>query len=181
MYFNIRPPCGTRTTAPIALSLALFFALAAGCGTGSNSSNSPVSVDSNNAPPPVNLPSSANTPSPTAKPAGLSPTEAVRGYYVAGIRNDVAGVKRFMSRASLQMMEEVAKREGKTLEQLFGEAAKREAGKPPPVFGNERIVGDTATVDIETPGQPALTMPLIKEDGQWKLAFGKPKSGATKH
>jgi hypothetical protein len=28
------------------------------------------------------------------------------------------------------------------------------------------------------PGQPVMTVPMVKEDGEWKLAFGKPKSGA---
>lgn len=96
------------------------------------------------------------------------------------MRNDIAGVKRYLSRESLQMMENIAKREGKTLDELFNEAARMDARKPQPAFGNESITGDTATVDIQTPGQPALTMPLVKEDGEWKLAFGLPKGGAIK-
>ena len=184
MHLKIRSPSRRRGSAPFALALAIFFVLAVGCNTESSINKSPESANSNNAPanalPPANTSSTANTSSSNAKPIDLSPTEAVRGYYEAGLRKDIAGVKRFLSRASLQMMEDIAKREGKTLDQLFSEAAKRDEGKPPPAFGNEIITGDTATVDIKTLGQPVLTMPLVKEDGEWKLVFGKPKSGAIK-
>ena len=184
MSLEILPHSRTRGSAPLALALALLSVLAAGCAKESNTGAGPESANSNNAPAsaplPANTPTTANTSAPTAQPAGLSPTEDVRGYYEAGVRKDVAGAKRFLSRASLQRMEDAAKRQGKTLEQLFSEAAEIEAGKPPPTYKNERIMGDKATVDIETPGQPALTMPLISEDGQWKLVFGRPKSGATR-
>ncbi len=184
MYLEIRPPGRTRAAVPLALALALLFVLTAGCAKESNTGNGPASANSNNAPAsaplPANTPSTANTSAPPAQPAGLSPTEVLRGYYEAGVRKDVAGVKRFLSRASLQRMEDAAKRQGKTLDQLFSEAAEMEARKPSPTFSNERIMGDKATVDIEIPGQPVLTMPLISEDGQWKLVFGQPKSGATR-
>jgi hypothetical protein len=77
-------------------------------------------------------------------------------------------------------MEDVAQRQGKTLDQLFVEAADVDARKPPPVFSNERIGGNTAFVDIKFPGEPLRTMPLVKEGGEWKLAFGNPKSGTIK-
>ncbi|HYG80497.1 MAG TPA: hypothetical protein VD861_08930 [Pyrinomonadaceae bacterium] len=173
MNLNIRLP---RAAATLALALASF-ALTAGCNKDSNTVNSPESASSNSAP--ANAPAPANTPSP-AKPAGLSPTETVKGYYEAGMRKDTAGVRRFLSRPSLQLMEELARSQGKTLEQLVGEAADKDARKRPPVFSNERVKGDIAAVDIEIPGEPLRTMPLVKEDGEWKLAFGNPKGGAIK-
>lgn len=167
----------------LALALALL-ALAAGCGEDSNTGTSPGSATSNNAPasapPPANAPPTAGASPAPAKPAGLSPTEAVRGYYEAGIRKDVAGVKRFLSRQSLRPLEEVAKSQGKTLDQLFDEAAGMDAQKSPPVFSNERIAGDAAFVDIKARGEPVRTMPLVREDGEWKLAFGQPRGGAVK-
>jgi hypothetical protein len=187
VYLKIRTLRRARAAAaaPLALALALLFVLAAGCHTasntgpstaGANTSNAP-GVAPTNVPPPANAPSPADPSSSAATPAGLSPTDAVRGYYEAGLGKDVAGAKRFLSRASLQQMEDVAKRERKTVDQLFTEAAEREAQKPPPTFGNERITGDTAYVDIKSPEQPVMTMRLVKEDGEWKLDFGKPKTG----
>jgi hypothetical protein len=183
MNLKIRPSSKARSTALLALALALF-TLAAGCNKESNTGNSPQSAHSNNVPanasPLANTASIANTSPATAKPMGLSPTEAVKGYYEAGMRKDIAGVKRFLSRPSLEMTEEIAKRQGKTLDQLFVEAADKDARKPLPVFSNEIITGDTATVDIKIVGEPVLTMPLVKEEGEWKLAFGKPKSSSIK-
>ena len=182
MNLKIRPRTWAHARAFL-LALALF-ALAAGCGKDSSTGNVPESVNSGSATagasPPANTPSTANTSHATANPAGLSPTEVVKSYYEAGMRKDIAGVKRFLSRASLQLMEEIARRQGKTLDQLFGEAADMDARKGQPVFSNERIAGDAAFVDIKTPGEPVRTVPLVKEEGEWKLAFGKPKSDANK-
>ncbi|MDQ3816917.1 MAG: hypothetical protein M3362_04390 [Acidobacteriota bacterium] len=187
MHQKIRLLSSTRAAATLAL--VLLFALV-GCNKDSNNINSPVSANSNNANASAlpsanaardaNASSNANASSTPAKPAGLSPTEVVRGYYEAGMRNDIASVKRFLSRGSLLLMQGIATREGKTLDQLFSEAARKEAGRPAPTFSNERITGDLAAVDVKTEGQPVVTMPLIKENGEWKLAFGMPKNGETK-
>ena len=179
MHLKLHPMSGAVMRAPLALALALS-ALTAGCNKVSNAGNSPEAASSNSAPPLANTPSAANTSPLTSTPAGPSPTEAVLGYYEAGKRKDVAGVKRFLSRQSLGLMEDVAKRQGKTLDQLFAEAADMDARKPPPVFSGERVGGNTAFVDIKTPGEPVRTVALVKEGGEWKLTFGSPKSGAIK-
>lgn len=183
MHLKIRHLSGASTTALPALMLALF-ALTVGCNKDSSAGNSTEGTTSNNAPASAsslaNPSSSANTSPSTSTLAGPAPTEVVRGYYEAGKRKDVAGIKRFLSRQSLLLMEDVAKRQGKTLDQLFAEAAVMDAGKPPPVFSGEVIRGNTAFVDIKTPGEPVRTVPLVKEGGEWKLAFGNPKTGAIK-
>ena len=184
MYLKIRPLSGARTTAPlVALALALLV-LTVGCNKDSGASNSPEGANSNNAPasasPLASSSSAANASPSTSTPTGPSPTEVVRGYYEAGKKKDVEGIKRFLSRQSLLLMEDVAKRQGKTLDQLFAEAADMDARKPPPVFSGEIIGGNTAFVDIKTPGEPVRTVPLVKEGGEWKLSFGNPKSGSIK-
>jgi|GEM_PF-2694808 hypothetical protein len=184
MKLKIRPLSGARATVPLALALALLV-LIAGCSKDSGTGNRPEGATSNNVPtsasPPANTPSTANTSPPTSTlAAGASPTAVVKGYYEAGRRKDIAATKRFLSRESLQQLEDVAKRQGKTLDQLFVEAADREARKPPPLFSGEMIGGNTAFVDIKAPDEPLRTVTLVKEGGEWKLAFGKPKSGAIK-
>ena len=183
MKLKIRPISGARATAPLALALAPLV-LIAGCNKDSDTGNGPEGATSNNVPasasPLANTPWTANTSPPTSILAGASPTEVVKGYYEAGKRKDVAAIKRFLSRESLQRLEDVAKRQGNTLDQLFVEAADMEARKPPPIFSGEMIGGNTAFVDIKAPGEPVRTVTLVKEGGEWKLAFGKPKSGAIK-
>lgn len=183
MKLKIRPLSREPATATLTLALALL-ALLAGCNKDSNINNRPKGAISNNVPasssPLAETHSLSNTSPPTSILSSPSPTEVVKGYYEAGKRKDVASIERFLSRQSLQLMEDVAKRQGKTLAQLFVEAADMDARKPPPVFSNERIGGNSAFVDIKTLGEPVRTMPLVKEGGEWKLAFGNPKGGTSK-
>src|SRR5436853_3851826 len=157
MYLKIRHLSGASTAALLAPALALL-ALTFGCNKDLGAGNNTEGANSNNASasasPLANPPSATNTSPSTSTPASPSPTETVRGYYEAGKRKDVAGIKRFLSRQSLLLMEDVAKRQGKTLDQLFAEAADMDARKPPPVFSGEIIGGNTAFVDIKTPGEP---------------------------
>ncbi|MDT4967100.1 MAG: hypothetical protein QOJ64_1837 [Acidobacteriota bacterium] len=184
IQMKLKFPLLIRASATAAFALATL-ALIAGCNKEPDTGNSREAAPSKNppasAPPRANTPSTANTSPSTSIPTGPSPTEVVKGYYEAGKRKDVAGIKRFLSRQSLQLMEDVANRQGKTLDQLFIEAADMEARKPAPLIWNERIGGDTALVDIKTPGEPMRTVPLVKEAGEWRLAFGNPKGGAVKH
>jgi hypothetical protein len=71
------------------------------------------------------------------------------------------------------MMEDIAKSQGKTLDQMMKEGADRDIQMPTPEFSNEKIDGDTATVDIKAPNQPLVTAQMVKEDGMWKLAVDK--------
>jgi hypothetical protein len=41
-----------------------------------------------------------------------------------------------------------------------------------PDISNEKITGDTATVDLKGEAK-TLTMPMVKEGGEWKLAVDK--------
>jgi len=103
----------------------------------------------------------------------MSPTDTLKAYYDAAKKKDIDTVKKYLSRSSLQMMEEFAKAQGKTLDQMFQEGANRDAQMPTPEFSNEKINGDNATVDIKVPNQPMITMQMVKEDGMWKLAIDK--------
>ena len=74
-------------------------------------------------------------------------------------------------------MESFAKMGNQTLDDSLKENAKL-----PPTFEarNEKITGDTATVELKSQGDKWETMPFVKEDGQWKLAFDKLMENAFK-
>ncbi|MDT5059730.1 MAG: hypothetical protein QOH63_189 [Acidobacteriota bacterium] len=112
--------------------------------------------------------------------AGKSPTETLRAYYDAAKKKDVETVKKFLSRGTMQVMEDIAKGQGKTVDEMFKEGANRDAQMPTPEFSNEKITGDTASVDIKVPEQPLVTMQMVKEDGEWKLAIDKMMKGGIK-
>ena len=100
--------------------------------------------------------------------SSLSPTDTLKAYYDAANKKDVAGIKKYISQGTLKMMELGAKNSGKNLD----EALKSAPPTPTPQFGNEKITGDTASVDITAEGT-TMTMPFVKEGGEWKIAMDK--------
>jgi len=102
-----------------------------------------------------------------------SPTAALKAYYEAAKKKDIATAKKYLSSGTLKMMEDLAKAQGKTLDQMFNENAAKDSQMPAPEFSNEKINGDTATVDIKAPNMPTVTAQMVKENGEWKLAVDK--------
>jgi hypothetical protein len=102
--------------------------------------------------------------------AGMTPTAVFKAYYDAAVKKDFATAKKYLSKSSIDLMELGAKKEGKTLEQSMKDSP-AETG-PMPQLSNEKINGDTATVDISADGRK-MAMPFVKENGEWKLAMDK--------
>ena len=104
--------------------------------------------------------------------AGSTPTATAKAFYDAAKAKDAAGIKSTMSKGSLEMMEKFAKMENKSLD----EALKDPGSSPPPTSfesRNEKITGDTATVEVKDEKGKWETIPFVKEDGQWKIALDK--------
>jgi flagellar hook-associated protein FlgK len=151
-----------------ALSLALTLTALAACSKNANTGNSSNGSSS-----------TTTSTSSTAKPAGTAPTDTLKAYYAAAKKKDLETVKGYLSHSTIEMMEGFAKAQGKTLDQMFKEGADRDSQMPEPEFSNEKVSGDTATVDIKAPNQPVITMQMVKEDGSWKLAIDKMMGGAA--
>lgn len=98
-----------------------------------------------------------------------SPTEVFKAYYDAAAKKDYASMKKYLSKGSVALMEMGAKQSGKSFEEAMKDSP---AQGPMPQLGNEKITGDTATVDLTADGQKA-SMPFVKEDGEWKIALDK--------
>lgn len=105
---------------------------------------------------------------------GATPTDAVKGYIDAASKKDVAAMKGYLSKKSLELMEAGAKKMNKSLDDALKEESNQSA--PPNAadikYGNEKVSGDSATVEMTAQGQ-TVTMPLVKEDGAWKIALDK--------
>lgn len=153
----------------IALSLLLsVLAFAAGCSKNANNANTANSTNSTNLSGTTNKSTTTTT---TTSPSGLSPKDTVKAYYEAAAKKDMAAAKSFYSKGTIEFMEGAAKMQGKTLDEMMKESSN--APVVTPEIANESITGDTATVDIKAPTGEALKIPLVKEGGQWKLAFDK--------
>ena len=102
-----------------------------------------------------------------------TPTEAFKSFYEAAKAKDVATIKRLLAKDSLSKMEERAKQANKSLDDYIGDQSQN--GIPPsmPETRNETIDGDHATIEFKGPGGDSdwRTVPLVKEDGEWKVMF----------
>ena len=103
----------------------------------------------------------------------LSPTDTLKAYIDAASKKDVAGMKSHLSQGTLKLMEDGAKLANRILDDML----KEESGQMPPEavnikYSNEKIDGDNATVEMTSQSQTAI-MPLVKENGEWKLALDK--------
>ena len=104
-----------------------------------------------------------------------SPKETI-ATLVAGIKKkDAATIKSCMSKASVSEFEKQAKKVKKPLDELLVEIFEEEEEmKKVPEMKNEKIDGDNATLDIKDSEMDRWdTVPFVKEDGAWKIAFDK--------
>ena len=98
---------------------------------------------------------------------------AARAYFEAITRKDYAAARKYLSAASIKKLEAEAKDLGKPWEAAWREDVEKQGGAGAvPVISNEKITGDTATVDAKGAGQ-ALTLPMVKEGSEWKVALDK--------
>lgn len=117
-------------------------------------------------------------PSPTATVISAStPGDAFRAYYEAIKKKDIAAVKSLFSKGTMAMMEEQATRTNKPVDTIMTEgleAANKEVPAAFPETRNEKIDGDTATLEVrDEKADKWETLHLVKEEGSWKLAFDK--------
>ena len=107
------------------------------------------------------------------QPQTKSPTEVMLALNEASKTKDVAGIKNSISKGTLSLMEESAKAQNISVD----EALKKDNGSPfkdLPEMRNEKIEGDTATVELKNATTNDWeTIPFVKEDGVWRLALDK--------
>lgn len=102
-----------------------------------------------------------------------TPTETLKALNEASKKKDVEGIKKLLSKGTLKILDNTALAENTTPDEIL----KKDGGAPMaelPEITGEKIEGDTAYVEIKNPftGEPEK-MPLVKEDGEWKVALDK--------
>jgi hypothetical protein len=105
------------------------------------------------------------------KSGGSSPTATARAYFDASKAKDVQGLKNTLSKKSLALVEDMGKIGNKTLDESLKEMASE--AKPTATFEtrNEKITGETATIEVKDERGKWEPLPFVKEDGQWKIAL----------
>jgi len=107
---------------------------------------------------------------------GSSPTSTFKAFFEAQKNKDVPGIKKTLSKGSLEMLEKGAKEQKKTLDASLKEGFDDPTFKAPnmPETRNEKIDDNTATLEIQNDQTKKWeTMYFVKEDGDWKVALDK--------
>jgi len=103
-----------------------------------------------------------------------SPKETVMTFVAALQKKDGAAIAKCMSKAAIANFEKEAKEEKKSLEDYLVEFFEDEDEVKIPETKNEKIDGDSATIEVKEDGDKEWTsIPFAKEDGGWKMAFDK--------
>ncbi len=105
-------------------------------------------------------------------PPVASPTDTLKNYIEASKKKDVAAIRKSLSRGSLELAEKSAKMQNTTVDELFKRDNMTMIDEIPEIR-NERIEGDAASVEVKDFTSGYDTIPFVKEDGAWKIAFDK--------
>jgi uncharacterized membrane protein YvbJ len=102
-----------------------------------------------------------------------TPTEAMKNFYEAVKKKDAAAVKAMLSKESLKMLEEDAKKKNKSVDdELQLDQMGSMFGDKVPEMRNEKIEGDKGSVEFKVEKSERWeTATFVKEDGDWKASF----------
>ena len=102
-------------------------------------------------------------------PAG-TPAASYMAAYTARNNKDIAGLKKLLSKDILEFFTEIQKTEKKTLDDALRELCEQPQA-PKAEIRNEKIEGDTASLEFKDEDGGWKRMDFIKEDGTWKLTI----------
>jgi hypothetical protein len=103
------------------------------------------------------------------KGSGSSPTATYKAAYEAMKNKDAAAFKKVITKKDLQDMEEMAKKNNKSSDDMLKELLN---AIPVPKSGeskDEKINGDNATLQVKNEKDQWDTINFVKEDGEWKM------------
>lgn len=148
-------------------------ALAAACSktaTNTNNTNTSSNTSSN-----TSTTSTTNTAS-TSNATSKSPTDVILAAFDASKNKDVAGFKKTLSSSDIKELDEMTKRSGGSVDDFLKEIMGSPETTMPQTLEtrDEKIDGDTATVEFKDKSGDWKTAYFIKEGAEWKMNLGKP-------
>ena len=103
-----------------------------------------------------------------------TPTATFKTFYEASKKKDAAGMKKTLSKGTLDMFDKLAKEQNKSTDDMLKEVDKDDKSEKMPETRNEKINGDTATLEVKNDKTDKWdTLPFAKENGEWKIALDK--------
>src|SRR5256714_8096377 len=103
-----------------------------------------------------------------------SPTATFKAFYEAQKKKDVDGMKKTLSKSSIQMIETAAKAQGKTVDKALTEGFESPGTKSDkmPETRNEKIDGDNATLEVQDEDTKKWSkVYFVKEERNGKIAL----------
>lgn len=104
-----------------------------------------------------------------------SPTEVYKVAYAARQKKDVETLKKVLSKDMLEFFSFMGEAENKTVDDELRQLAEKPQA-PTDETRNEKINGDTATLEYPDENGKWQTMDFVKENGNWKLTVPNVKS-----
>ena len=106
--------------------------------------------------------------------SGSSPTATFKTFFEASKKKDAAAMKKSLSKGTLDMFDKLAKEQNKSTDDMLKEVDKDDKDEKLPETRNEKITGDTATLEVKNDKTGKWdTLPFVKENGEWKIALDK--------
>lgn len=148
-------------------TIFLLFALFLGaCGSPQTNNNTAIVNQPTNQTKAVN----ENAP-PSQISSNGSPTETLKTFAAATKRKDAETIKKTLSKSTMKVIEESAKQQNISVNEMLTKAEDPEGGDLPELR-NEKIDGDKATLEVKNDVSGEYdVMPFVKEDGGWKIAL----------
>jgi hypothetical protein len=161
----------------IAATAAFIFA-SLGCGQAANSNNSTANTsnsnvvagqvsNTNSAPAPA---ATSDPPAATSTGSLATPSDAYRTAHDLRKRKDFEGLKKVMSPDILEFLTMMGEEEKKSLDDMLKEMCNKPQAERAEVR-NEKIAGNTATVEYLTETGSWKTMDFEKIGGEWRLGL----------
>ena len=98
-----------------------------------------------------------------------TPVETFKTYINAVKQKDTTRMKRLLSSESIKMHEQEAKSQSVTLDDIVKRETLIMEGQKVVEFRNEKIDGETATLEVKDSFGTWTTVPFLREDNEWKI------------
>lgn len=98
-----------------------------------------------------------------------TPVEAFKSYINAIKKKDTTTMKNRLSSESIKMHEQEAQAQNLTLDDIVRRETLFSEGQKVVEFRNEKVEGDTATLEVKDSFGSWTTLPFVREDGEWKI------------
>ena len=98
-----------------------------------------------------------------------TPIETFKTYISAVKEKDTTKMKLLLSSESIKMHEQEAKAQNLTLDDIVKRETLFTEGQKVVEFRNEKVEGETATLEVKNSFGTWETIPFVRENGEWRI------------